>query len=702
MKKYYKILSQIAFGGIIFVFAAVTLSIFVFFYYSRQLPDPNAWQDRKIIQSTKIYDREGKNLLYEIHGEEKRTVIPFNEIPQIVKEATVAAEDAEFYSHSGINIRGIIRAIWADIKGGTLAEGGSSITQQLIKNAYLSPERTLSRKIKELILSIALERRYSKDEILNFYLNQIPYGLNSYGIEAAAQTYFNKPAKELALTEVVYLVAMPKAPSYYSPYGNHGEELKSRANHILSRMRELKYISDNDYNNALETTVNFVGQKTGITAPHFVFFIRDYLNEKYGEDFVEKGGLKVMTTINLDLQKIAETVVEDGAKHNEIYNTKNAALVAIDPKTGQILAMVGSKNYWGNPEPKGCEPGKNCQFEPNVNIATRLRQPGSSFKPFVYATAINNGYTPDTIIWDIPTEFNPLCSWDGIAEPGVDQQTCYSPQNYDGRFRGPVTLKQALANSINVPSVKVLYLAGINNSINMAENLGITTLKDRSRYGLSLVLGAAEVKLLDIVSAFGVFSQEGVKRETIGILKVEDGNGRILEEYKDQGQKVLSEQVAREINDILSDNNARAPVFGLHSPLLLGDRPAAAKTGTSQDPNDETKAKDAWVIGYTPSLVAGVWTGNNDNTPIEKGGAGVAAAGPIWHDFMAQALKDAPIETFNKPDPIITDKPILNGQRQIHEILYWLNKDDPQGAPPEKPDSDPQFKNWETALQNWL
>jgi len=703
MKKYYKILSQIAFGGIIFVFAAVTLSIFVFFYYSRQLPDPNAWQDRKIIQSTKIYDREGKNLLYEIHGEEKRTVIPFNEIPQIVKEATVAAEDAEFYSHSGINIRGIIRAIWADIKGGTLAEGGSSITQQLIKNAYLSPERTLSRKIKELILSIALERRYSKDEILNFYLNQIPYGLNSYGIEAAAQTYFNKPAKELALTEVVYLVAMPKAPSYYSPYGNHGEELKSRANHILSRMRELKYISDNDYNNALKTTVNFVGQKTGITAPHFVFFIRDYLNEKYGEDFVEKGGLKVTTTLNLDLQKIAERVVEDGTKRNEIYNAKNAALVAIDPKTGQILAMVGSKNYWATKsEPEGCEPGKNCQFEPNVNIATRLRQPGSSFKPFVYAAAINNGYTPDTVIWDIPTEFNPLCSWDGIAEPGVDQQTCYKPKNYDGRFRGPVTLKQALANSINVPSVKVLYLAGINNSINMAENLGITTLKDRSRYGLSLVLGAAEVKLLDIVSAFGVFSQEGVKRETIGILKVEDGNGRILEEYKDQGQKVLSEQVAREINDILSDNNARAPVFGLHSPLLLGDRPAAAKTGTSQDPNDETKAKDAWVIGYTPSLVAGVWTGNNDNTPIEKGGAGVAAAGPIWHDFMAQALKDAPIETFNKPDPIITDKPILNGQRQIHEILYWLNKDDPQGAPPEKPDSDPQFKNWETALQNWL
>ncbi|MEK7135053.1 MAG: penicillin-binding transpeptidase domain-containing protein, partial [Patescibacteria group bacterium] len=264
--------------------------------------------------------------------------------------------------------------------------------------------------------------------------------------------------------------------------------------------------------------------------------------------------------------------------------------------------------------------------------------------------------------------------------------------------------------SLNVPSVQVLYLAGINNSINTAENLGITTLKDRSRYGLSLVLGAAEVKLLEMVSAYGVFGQEGIKREPTGILKVEDGSGRVLEEYQDQNQRVLNEQVAREINDILSDNNARAPMFGLHNLLSLGDRPVAAKTGTTQDPNDENKAKDAWIIGYTPSLAAGVWTGNNDNTPIEKGGAGVAAAGPIWHDFMNQSLKDTPIETFTKPDPIITDKPILNGQYQIkenslieiHTILYWLNKDDPQGASPEKPDSDPQFKNWEASLQNWL
>ncbi len=728
-----KFLSHVVFWGVISAFAAVVLFVVVFFYYSRQLPDPNAWQDRKVIQSTKIYDRGAKNLLYEIHGEEKRTVIPFNQIPQTVKDATIVAEDAGFYSHSGINVRGIFRAIWADIRGQKLLEGGSSITQQLIKNTYLSPERTFNRKFKELILAITLERRYSKDDILNFYLNQIPYGSNAYGIEAAAQTYFNKSAKDLNLAETSYLVSLPKGTAYYSPYGNHPEELKARANYVLDRMRDYKYVSDNDYSNAKNTIVDFVGQKTDMAAPHFVMFIRDYLNEKYGEDFVEKGGLKVTTTLDSRLQEIAETAVAEGASRNEIYNAKNAALMAIDPKTGQILAMVGSKNYWGNPEPDGCEPGRNCQFEPNVNVATRLRQPGSSFKPFSYAAAIAKGYTPDAIIWDVSTEFNPLCSWDGKAGNGVDPETCYKPKNYDGKFRGPVTFRGALANSLNVPSVKVAYLAGINNVINLAENMGITTLKDRSRYGLSLGLGAGEVKLLDITSAFGVFANDGVKNNPTGILKVEDAGGRILEEYNDSGEKVVSEQIARMINDILSDNAARAPMFGLYSPLSLGERPAAAKTGTTQDPNDENKARDAWIIGYTPSLAAGVWTGNNNNVPIEKGGAGVMAAGPIWHDFMTQALKGAPVENFTKPDPIIAEKPILNGQYrisvklkinknngllatektpagqieernfiEIHNILYWVDRDNPQGPMPDRPKNDSQYKNWEDALQNWI
>ena len=733
MNKYSKLLSRAAFWGIMSAFAAVILLIAAFFYYSRQLPDPNAWQDRKVIQSTKIYDRDAKNLLYEIHGEEKRTVILFDQIPQAVKDATIVAEDIDFYSHSGINIRGILRAAWADIKGQKLLEGGSSITQQLIKNTYLSPERTFNRKFKELILAVALERRYSKDDILNFYLNQIPYGANAYGIEAAAQTYFNKSAKDLNLAETAYLTALPKGTTYYSPYGNHPEELKLRANYILDRMHDFKYTSDGDYDSAKKTTVNFIGQKTDMMAPHFVMFIRDYLNEKYGEDFVEKGGLKVTTTLDSRLQGIAETAVAEGAKRNEVYNAKNAALTAIDPKTGQILAMVGSKSYWDSPEPDGCEPGKNCQFEPNVNIATRLRQPGSSFKPFSYATAIAKGYTPNTIIWDVSTEFNPLCSWDGKAKGGVDPETCYRPKNYDDKFRGAVTFRNALANSLNVPSVKVAYLAGINNVINLAESMGITTLKDRSRYGLSLGLGAGEVKLLDITSAFGVFANEGTRNKPTGILKVEDTNGRILEEHDGNGEKVTNEQTARIINDILSDNTARAPMFGLYSPLSLGKRPAAAKTGTTQDPNDETKARDAWIIGYTPSLVAGVWTGNNNNVPIEKGGAGVMAAGPIWHQFMTEALEDEPVENFTKPDPIIAEKPILNGQYQssvklkinknngllatektpveqveernfteIHEILYWVNKNDPQGPMPDRPENDPQYENWENALQNWI
>ncbi|KKS44699.1 hypothetical protein A2567_01015 [Candidatus Azambacteria bacterium RIFOXYD1_FULL_42_11] len=728
-----KILSGLVFWGIIVFFASVILFILTFFYYSRYLPDPGAWQDRKVIESTKIYDRKGENLLYEIHGEEKRTVVQFDQIPQIVKDSTIVAEDADFYNHGGVNIRGILRAIVADIRGKKLLEGGSSITQQLIKNAYLTRERTFSRKFKELILAVTLERKYSKNEILNFYLNQIPYGSNAYGIEAAAQTFFNKPAKDLNLAEAAYLTSLPKGTAYYSPYGNHADELKARANYILDRMREFKYISEKEYDKAKKTTVNFVGQTTGIIAPHFVMFIRERLNEKYGEDFVEKGGLKVITTINLDLQKVAETAIEEGAKRNEIYNAKNAAMVAIDPKTGQILTMVGSKDYWKDPEPEGCEPGKTCQFEPNVNVATRLRQPGSAFKPFAYAAAIAGGFTPDAVIWDIPTEFNPLCSWDGKAEDGVDPETCYKPKNYDGRFRGPVTVKQALANSLNVPSVKVLYLAGLSNTLNVAESMGISTLKDRSRYGLSLVLGAGEVNLLEMTSAYGVFSQEGTRHSPVGILKIEDSSGRILEEYKDDGQKVINEQAARAINDILSDNNVRAPMFGLYSPLSLGNRPAAAKTGTTQDSNDENKAKDAWIVGYTPSLVAGVWTGNNNNAPIEKGGAGVMAAGPIWHDFMIQALKDVPIETFVKPDPIITEKPILNGQYQIsvklkvnknnnllmgektpkdlieeknfteiHEILYWVDKNNPQGDLPQRPENDSQYKNWEESLANWL
>ena len=718
---------KIVFWSIILALIFFVTALATVFYYVKELPNPDSWQTRQVVQSTKIFDRTGQNILYEIHGEEKRTVVAFDRIPDLMKQATIVAEDAEFYQHSGINFRGILRAVTNDFLNRKLAEGGSSITQQLIKNAYLSNEKTFSRKIKEAILAIEMERKYSKNEILNFYLNQIPYGSNSYGIEAASLSYFGKHVWDVDLVETAYLAALPKAPSYYSPYGSHFNDLKNRADYILDRMHEYKYISDSDYKTAKKASITFLKRKEKINAPHFVFFIRDYLDNKYGEDVVEKGGLKVTTTLDQNLQEIAEKIVKEGAERNEAYQAANAALVAMDPKTGQILAMVGSKNYFGDPEPEGCAPGKNCRFDGNVNVTTSLRQPGSAFKPFVYAAAFRKGYTPDTVVWDVPTEFSPLCNWDRTPGLNVSEDTCYHPVNYDGLFRGPVTFKQALSNSLNVPSVKVLYLAGINDAINLAEDMGITTLKDRSRYGLSLVLGGAEVKLLDMVGAYSVFANDGIKMEPTAIVKVEDSNGNILEEYREQSQRVIDAEIARIISDILSDNTARAPMFGLNSPLNLGDRPAAVKTGTTQD------YRDAWTVGYTPTLVAGVWVGNNDNTEIQKSGAGAMVAAPLWHDFIKKALEESPAENFAEPELILSDKPILNGQyynqatlkinktngllatektpadqivektfKQIHEILWWLDKNNPQGPLPDNPESDSQYQNWESAIQVWL
>ncbi|MEK7123333.1 MAG: penicillin-binding transpeptidase domain-containing protein, partial [Patescibacteria group bacterium] len=411
-------------------------------------------------------------------------------------------------------------------------------------------------------------------------------------------------------------------------------------------MHELKYISDDEYKDALKTTVNFVGQKTNISAPHFVMFVREYLNEKYGEDFVERGGLKVYTTLDWRLQQEAEKIISEGAAENEKkYKAANAALAALNPKTGQILAMVGSRDYF------------DIEKEGNVNVAIRPRMPGSAFKPFAYAAAIKKGFTSETVVFDVPTEFSPNTE-QCPAEPNFsdNNKICYHPQNYDGKFRGPVSLRSSLAQSLNIPSVKTFYLAGINDTINLAENMGITTLKDRSRYGLSLVLGAGDVKLLELASAYGVFAAEGVKTPPAAILKIEKTDGEILEEYAPQKTKVLDEQTARQITDILSDNEARAPMFGPSSPLYLGERPVAAKTGTTQN------YQDAWILGYTPSLVASVWVGNNRNQPMDRGGAGVSAAGPLWNKFMSFALEGEPIEVFNEPDLIQTAKPILNGQ----------------------------------------
>lgn len=670
----------------------------VFIFFSRDLPDPSNLEDRAITESTKIYDRTGKVILYDIHGEERRTVIAFDEIPQMVKDATIVAEDRDFYKHSGIDFKAIIRAVWQNLTSDSL-QGGSTITQQFIKKSILSDERTFTRKIKEAILALELERRYSKDEILNFYLNQIPYGSNAYGIEAAAQTYFAKNAKDLSLAESALIAALPKAPSYYSPYGEHKKELISRQKLILEKMRELNYITQKDYDRARNETLNFAKVRSSIQAPHFVFYIKAILEEKYGEDYVSRAGLKITTTLDWDLQNIAEEAVSAGADNNDSKGAHNASLVALDPKTGQVLAMVGSRDYFKDSIPAGCDQGVSCQFEGNVNVATRLRQPGSAFKPFVYSTAFKKGYTDKTMLFDVPTQFDTGCN--SLGQPQSAGVKCYSPKNFDLKYRGPVTVRQALANSLNIPSVEVLYLAGVEDSINTAEDMGLTTLKDRSRFGLSLVLGGGEVKLLEMVSAFGVFATEGVRHPPVSILRIEDGKGNILEEYKDDPVQVLDTDIARLISNILSDNVARTPVFGARSSLFFSDRPVAAKTGTTNE------FRDGWTIGYTPSIVAGVWTGNNDNSPIKQE-PGVYTAAPIWHDFMAKAFDKLNLqpESFTPPEAKTVSKPILNGQYiingEVHSTLYYVNKNDPQGPVPSNPYADPQFNNWEAAVRAWF
>ena len=678
----------------------------IFAYFVKDLPNPENLAKRQMIESTKIYDRTGTIVLYDVHGEEKRTVIPFEEIPQFVKDATVVAEDANFYHHFGLDFKGIVRAFLADLVGKKITQGGSTITQQFIKNSILTSERTFARKIKEAILAIEVEIKYSKDEILNFYLNQIPYGSNAYGVEAATQTFFNKNAKDLTLGQSAALAALTKATTYYSPYGSHIDDLKARQEYVLDRMLKYGYIIKEQLNTAKEEKLIFAPPSSGVKAPHFVMYVKEYLENKYGRDYIESAGLKVYTTIDWDLQQIAENAVKQGAEKNgKKFNAQNAALVAIDPKTGQILAMVGSKDYWAEPYPKSCTPGANCLFEGNTNVATRPRQPGSSFKPFVYAKAFQKGFTPDTMIFDLETEF------------AVEGAKSYKPRNYDGKFRGPVSFHQALAQSLNVPSVKVLYLAGVDQTLNLAQDMGISTLKDRSRYGLSLVLGGGEVELLEETAAFGVFATEGIKHPLSSIIKIENSKGDIIEQYSDNPEQVLEPQITRLISDILSDDNARAPIFGQKSNLYIEGIPVAAKTGTTQE------YRDGWTIGYTPSLVVGAWTGNNNNTPVNKEPGAIIAA-PIWNEFIKKSyskkqemrtadkpdnyfdLPETP-EEFIKPDPIPTNKDILNGQYiqekpypQIHCILYYVNKDDPQGISDGK--DDPQFQNWEQPVLEWV
>ncbi|MDP3052717.1 MAG: PBP1A family penicillin-binding protein [bacterium] len=667
----------------------------------KNLPVLDQISDYQLAQSTQIYDRTGKVLLYEIHGQEKRTVIPFEEIPDYVKKATIAIEDHGFYNHPAFDLKAIVRALFNNLIHGQ-SKGASTITQQLAKNAFLSPEKTIQRKIKELALAIELERYYAKDEILTFYLNQIPYGSNIYGIEAAAQAYFGKPAKELDLAEAAVLAAAIQAPSYYSPWGSRLDELKKRQELVLDEMLKQGFIDAGQKEQAIKTKLVFASPSlSGIKAPHFVMEVKEYLVNRYGEEMVQKGGLKVITTLNYELQKSAETAVTEGAQRNDtLYKGKNAALVAQDAKTGQILALVGSRNYY------------DIENEGNFNVATQgLRQPGSALKPFVYLTAFERGYTPDTILFDVPTEFtanNPLCP--AIVDFNNENPVCFHPRNFDKQFRGPVDLKNALAQSINIPAVKMLYLSGLDNVVKTLHNFGITTLTDPRRYGLSLVLGGGEVKLIDLVEAYSVLSQEGIKHPQTIILEVKDSNGKILEEYQDRSTKIVDPLYPQLINNILSDKDLRQPLFSSSLNLtVFPDQEVALKTGTSNN------FHDAWALGYTPSFVVGVWAGNNNNAPMQQQAGSILAAVPIWHAFMEEILKNATTtETFTRPYSISAEKPILRGEAvinyqvngveypQIHDILYYIDKNNPQGPIPQNPQDDPQFQNWEEELMEWL
>ncbi len=683
------------------IFIGIVFGVIFLAWIIKDLPDPATFQNRAVRQSTKIYDRTGTILLYEVHGEERRTIIPFEEIPSYVKFATLAAEDIRFYEHPAFDIKAISRAIWHNLTKSPEEplQGGSTITQQLVKNAFLTRERTIIRKIREIILAIEFERRYSKDEILWFYLNQIPYGSNAYGIEAASQTYFGKHAKDLSLKQSATLAALLKAPSYYAA---NPEELNLRAEYIIDRMAKEGFISIKEAEEAKKESIKFVPFTREIRAAHFVIYIKQLLEEKYGKEMVENGGLKVITTLDYDLQNIAEKIVEEAAAKNEIqWDAANAALIAEDPKTGQILAMVGSRNFFGTSKPDGCIPGKTCFFDPQVNAAMRPRQPGSALKPFVYYAAFLKGYTPSTIIFDLPTEFNPNCTANSI--PLLPEAVCYHPKNYDESWRGPVTLKRALAQSLNIPAVKILYLVGIEEALKVLREFGITTLEQQANfYGLSLVLGGGGVKLNELTHAYSVLAQDGIFRPQVAILRVEDSEGNVLEEFEDKPKRVAESEKVRLINKILSDSAARQPIFPAGSLDVPGYK-VAAKTGTSQD------YIDAWVFGYTPNLVVGVWVGNNNNAPMKKGGAGVSAAGPIMKEFMSQALNKFSPEDFPETEEPQVSKPMLSGKYvimkdgvpSVHSILYYVNKDDPLGPPPTNPMKDPQFLNWELAVLSW-
>jgi 1A family penicillin-binding protein len=605
---------------------AVGSAIGLYFYFLKELPSPTKLTNTSASFSTHIYDRHGKQL-YTIYANRNQSFVPLDKIPKSLQQATIAVEDKDFYKHGAIDFRGVIRAFYSTVFQKKL-QGGSTLTQQLVKNGLLTPERTLTRKIKELALSIVVEYMYSKNKILEMYLNQVPYGGTAYGVEAASQTYFGKPVKNLTLAQQAYLAGLPEAPSTYSPYGSRPELGKKRQKEILKKMLAQGYINEKQFQEASSEELIFQKIPNPIKAPHFVFYIKDLLQKKYGEKTVEQGGLKVYTSLDLKLQEFTQQIVASEVAKLKQNKVGNGAALIVNPSTGEIHSMVGSKD-WNDPK------------DGNMNMTTQNLQPGSSIKPINYAVGLLKGHTAATPFVDSPVCFN---------NPGAP---AYCPRNYDGKFHGVVQMRYALANSLNIPAVQMLKANTLESMIATASAMGISTFKDPSRYGLSLTLGGGEVTMLDMATAFGVFANQGYRIDLQPILKVTDRDGNILEEYTPPkspifGKKVLPPSVAWIISDILADNNARTNSFGPNSELRIGKKFVSVKTGTTND------YKDNWTIGYTPQFVIGVWVGNNDRTPMTGVVSGLTGAAPIWNKLMTHVLKDKEPKTPPKPPDIIS------------------------------------------------
>jgi len=711
MKKswFRKNIKDIVLDGLIVVFVAsiMVISGVLIWVSTLEIPDLSSFEDRRVLQTTKIYDRTGEILLYDLHQDVKRTIVPYAQISRHLKNATVAIEDERFYNHPGIDLRGITRAAYQNITDGDLlgGQGGSTITQQVIKNSILQREKKLARKVKEAILAIKLERILTKDEILAIYLNESPYGGTIYGVEEAAQSFFGKKAADVTVAEAAYLAALPQAPTYLSPHGNNRSALDARKNIVLEKMFAGGFITEEEKNEAIATEVEFLPPSlTGIRAPHFVMYIREQLVAQYGEEALAERGFRVITTLDYELQQEAEKIVAKHAATNiERFNANNAGLVATDPKTGDVLVMVGSRDYFSE------------DIDGNYNIALADRQPGSAIKPFAYAAAFNKGYLPQTIVFDVKTQFSPACdAWSPSSE-----SPCYSPNNYNNKFLGPVNLRNALAQSLNIPAVKVLYLAGLRDTLKLAADMGLTTLNDPDRYGLTMVLGGGEVKLLDMTHAYGVFANEGLKASPRNILRIEDSRGTIVYESSIETKQVLDKNVALMISDILSDNVARTPLWGANSLVNFPNRDVASKTGSTNN------FYDAWLMGYTPNLVVGTWVGNN--IPSSMRGLSGLIVTPMWREFMDFAVTKRDQEYFTQPQiDLVGKKPIVRGEyidatmvqqqlltsgtstisisditSNIHSILHFVDKNNPNGPYPTNPNQDPQYYNWEYAVQEW-